>query len=50
MDSIKSMEKNSEIGRDESVSLSSNVQDLTDEHIKKIDETLLNKEQEIKQV
>ena len=50
MDSIKSMEKNSEIGKDESVSLSSNVQDLTDEYIKKIDETLLNKEQEIKQV
>ena len=50
MDSIKSMEKSSEIGKDESVSLSSNVQDLTDEHIKKIDETLLNKEQEIKQV
>lgn len=50
MDSIKSMEKNSEIGKDESVSLSSNVQDLTDEHIKKIDGTLLNKEQEIKQV
>ena len=50
MDSIKSMEKSSEIGKDESVSLSSNVQDLTDEYIKKIDETLLNKEQEIKQV
>ena len=50
MDSIKSMEKNSEIGKDESVSLSSNVQNLTDEQIKKIDETLLNKEQEIKQV
>jgi ribosome recycling factor len=50
MDSIKSMEKSSEIGKDESVSLSSNVQDLTDEHIKKIDETFLNKEQEIKQV
>ena len=50
MDSIKSMEKNSEIGKDESVALSSNVQDLTDEHIKKIDEILLNKEQEIKQV
>lgn len=50
MDSIKSMEKSSEIGKDESVSLSSNVQDLTDEHIKRIDETLLNKEQEIKQV
>ena len=50
MDSIKSMEKNSEIGKDESISLSSSVQDLTDEHIKKIDETLFNKEQEIKQV
>ena len=50
MDSIKFMEKNSEIGKDESVSLSSTVQDLTDDHIKKIDQTLLNKEQEIKQV
>ena len=50
MDSIKSMEKSSEIGKDESVSLSSNVQDLTDEYIKNIDETFLNKEQEIKQV
>ena len=50
MDIIKAMEKNSEIGKDESVSLSSNVQDLTDDYIKKIDKTLLNKEQEIKQV
>ena len=50
MDSIKYLEKNSKIGKDESISLSSNVQDLTDEHIKKIDEILLNKEQEIKQV
>ena len=50
MDSIKSMEKNSEIGKDESISLSSTVQELTDDHIKKIDQTLLNKEQEIKQV
>ena len=50
MDSIKYLEKNSKIGKDESISLSSNVQDLTDEHIKKIDEILANKEQEIKQV
>ena len=33
MDIIKAMEKNSEIGKDESVSLSSNVQDLTDDYI-----------------
>lgn len=50
MDSIKDMEKNSDIGKDESVSLSSDVQDLTDTYIKKIDETLSVKEKEIKQV
>ena len=50
MDSIKDMEKNSDIGKDESVSLSSDVQDLTDSDIKKIDETLATKEKEIKQV
>jgi ribosome recycling factor len=50
MDSIKDMEKNSDIGKDESVSLSSDVQDLTDSYIKKIDETLATKEKEIKQV
>ena len=50
MDSIKDMEKNSEIGKDEGVSLSSDVQDLTDIYTKKIDEILYNKEKEIKQV
>ena len=50
MDSIKDMEKNSDIGKDDSVSLSSDVQDLTDTYIKKIDETLSVKEKEIKQV
>ena len=44
------MEKNSDIGKDDSVSLSSDVQDLTDTYIKKIDETLSVKEKEIKQV
>ena len=50
MDSIKDMEKNSEIGKDEGVSLSSDVQSLTDIYTKKIDEILSNKEKEIKQV
>ena len=50
IDSIKDMEKNSDIGKDESVSLSSDVQDLTDSYIKKIDETLATKEKEIEQV
>ena len=50
MDSIKGMEKNSQIGKDDGVSLSSDVQDLTDIYTKKIDEILLNKEKEIKQV
>jgi ribosome recycling factor len=50
MDSIKGMEKNSQIGKDDGVSLSSDVQDLTDNYTKKIDEILLNKEKEIKQV
>ena len=50
MDSIKDMEKNSEIGKDEGVSLSSDVQSLTDIYTKKIDEILYNKEKEIKQV
>jgi ribosome recycling factor len=44
------MEKNSEIGKDEGVSLSSDVQSLTDIYTKKIDEILSNKEKEIKQV
>ena len=50
MDSIKSMEKNSEIGKDEGISLSSDVQNLTDNYTKQIDENLYNKEKEIKQV
>ena len=50
MDSIKSMEKNSKIGKDDGLSLSSDVQELTDVYTKKIEEILLNKEKEIKQV
>ena len=50
MDSIKGMEKNSQIGKDDGISLSSDVQGLTDNYTKKIDEILLNKEKEIKQV
>jgi len=50
MDSIKNMEKKSEIGKDEGISLSSDVQNLTDNYTKQIDENLSNKEKEIKQV
>jgi ribosome recycling factor len=48
MDSIKNMEKKSEIGKDEGISLSSDVQNLTDNYTKQIDENLSNKEKEIK--
>ena len=50
MDSIKNMEKKSEIGKDQGVSLSADVQTLTDNYTKQIDENLSNKEKEIKQV
>ena len=47
---LKNMEKKSEIGKDEGISLSSDVQNLTDNYTKQIDENLSNKEKEIKQV
>ena len=49
-DHLKKMEKNNEISEDElSVELDV-VQDLTDDHIKKIDETLEKKEKEVLEV
>jgi len=50
MDEIKRIEKEGEIGKDRANDLSEEVQELTDNHIKKIDEILSQKEEEIRQV
>lgn len=50
MDDLKKAEKDSEISQDEQRDYSGRVQEITDEHIKKIDESLSNKESEIMQV
>ena len=50
MDSLKQSEKNGKISKDEHHDYAGEIQELTDSHIKKLDESLANKEQEIKQV
>ncbi len=50
MDKLKRMEHDHEMSQDEHHEWNNKVQKLTDEHIKKIDEALAAKEQEIKQV
>ena len=50
MDEIKKIEKDGTVGKDRAVDLSNEVQDLTDDYIKKIDEMLSQKENEIRQV
>ena len=50
MDEIKKIEKDGTVGKDRAVDLSNDVQDLTDDYIKKIDEMLSQKENEIRQV
>ena len=50
MDSLKKMEKDGKISQDEHRHQSDAVQKLTDDHIKKVDETLAAKEREILQV
>ena len=50
MDTLKKAEKDGEISEDEHRDFSEKVQTLTDEHIKKVDETLSAKEAEIMQV
>lgn len=50
MDRIKVQEKEGEIGKDESKSLSDKVQKLTDDAVKTIDDMLSQKEEEIMQV
>ena len=50
MDEIKKIEKDGTVGKDRAVDLSNEVQELTDDYIKKIDEILSQKENEIRQV
>lgn len=50
MDMLKRREKASEISQDEHKKLSDQVQGMTDEHIRKIDDTFATKEKEIMQV
>jgi ribosome recycling factor len=50
MDFLKKQEKDGDISQDEHRGLSDQVQKTTDEHIKRIDEALTNKEKEILQV
>jgi ribosome recycling factor len=50
MDQIKALEKKGEIGEDEMKDWSDEVQKLTDGYIKRIDESLADKDQEIRQV
>jgi ribosome recycling factor len=50
MDFLKKQEKDGKIAEDEHHDLNDQVQKLTDEHVKKVDETLATKEKEILQV
>jgi ribosome recycling factor len=50
MDSLKRLEKDSEISQDEHRARSDDIQQITDTHIKTIDELYAHKEQEILQV
>lgn len=50
MDKAKKMEKDSEISQDELKSLSDQIQKLTDDHVKQIDDQLSSKEADILQV
>lgn len=50
MEMLKKMEKDSEISKDEHHLWSEEIQKLTDDHIKEIDTTLAQKEEEILQV
>jgi ribosome recycling factor len=49
-DQIKNFEKKSEIGEDEAKDWTDQVQKMTDQYIKRIDEAFVDKEREIKQV
>jgi ribosome recycling factor len=50
MDFLKKLEKDGKISQDEHHGLGDQMQKLTDEHVKKVDDTLATKEKEILQV
>jgi ribosome recycling factor len=50
MEALRRLEKDSEISQDEHRKLEKDIQHLTDDHIKRIDETLAQKDKEILQV
>jgi len=50
MDALKRLEKDGELSQDEHRKVEKDVQHVTDEHIKRIDETLAQKDKEILQV
>jgi ribosome recycling factor len=50
MESLKKQEKDGKISEDEHRGLHDQMQKLTDEHVKKVDEALAAKEKEIMQV
>ena len=50
MDFLKKLEKDGKINEDEHHGLSDQMQKLTDEHVKKVDDTLAGKERDILQV
>jgi ribosome recycling factor len=50
METLKHMEKDHEISEDEHRAMSQELQKLTDDHVKQIDDTFHEKEQEIMQV
>jgi ribosome recycling factor len=50
MEMLKRLEKDGEISQDEHEKASAEMQRLTDQHIKKVDEAVTAKEKEIKQI
>ena len=50
MEALRRLEKDSEISQDEHRKLERDIQHLTDDHIKRVDETLAQKDKEILQV
>ena len=50
MDQVKTLEKKGEIGEDDLKDWSDEVQKLTDGYIKRIDDSLTDKDKEIRQV
>ena len=50
IEKIKTFEKNKELGQDESKKYQSNIENITSEHVKMIDASLKNKEEDLKNI